>query len=117
MTKKITSQAKSVVTLHELLNAEGKPMKMRLRTPHKKDSNGNKIPDFVDPQGRPHYVKRHWYSCFEYKKVFYGVSLKAVEKEEVKAFKNLTILFNEVETGKYRKGLKTKIKFLRYYDL
>lgn len=92
-------------------------MKMRLRPPYSRDSSGNKIPDFVDPQGRPYYVKRNWYACFKYKNKFYGDSLKAEEKEEVKAFKNLTILINEVETGKYRKGLKTKIKFLTPVDL
>ncbi len=106
-----------MVRLHQLLISEGEPIMMRLKPPLKTDSKGNKLPDFVDPKGNHYYLKRKWYSSFEYKTKYYGVSLQAEEKELIKAQKNLHILYDQVVTGKYKKGLKTKIKNLTPVDL
>jgi integrase len=92
-------------------------MKMRLKPPLKRDGKGNKVPDFVAQNGKGYYLKRKWYASFKYEKNFYGDSLQAEEKDEFKALNNLNILYNEVINGKYRKGLKTKIKDLTPVDL
>ena len=108
---------KSVVRLHQLLISEGEPMKMRLKPPYRRDNKGNIIPDSIDSMGRPCFVKRKWFASFWYKKKFYGESLKAEERKDLEAYANLKILYNEVKTGKYKKGLKTKIKNLTPVDL
>ena len=109
--------AKNALLLHQLLTLEGEPMKMRLKPQHKKDSAGNILPDWVDLKGKPHYVKRKWYACFEFKGRFYGNSLGADKEDELAAYKNLVVLYEEVKTGKHKKGLKTKIKLLSPVDL
>lgn len=99
-------------TLMQLLHWKGEPMQMRLKPPYKKDSEGNNIPDFTDPNGRGYYVTRYWYACFKYKGKFYGESLKAEKKDEIKAHDNLVILFENVKLGKITHGTKKKIKLL-----
>ena len=102
-------------TLTQLLHWKGEPMKMRLKPSLKKDSNGNKLPDWVDPNGKHHYVSRRWYASFEHKSTFYGNSLGTAD--ELTAHDNLVILYNNVKNGKYRKGLTTLIKLLTPVDL